>query len=116
MKTLLPLLALLVSQSFTGPTHGAEAEAPAAFELHRIFNMEGPDRVAVESPYGAHPLYMEKAPLMDATSLESATATPGRRGWEIIVTLTKPGGKLFLAITSKNVGEQIGILCDGKLL
>lgn len=113
-RTLLVSLSLVLASLVDAAE--AELPAPRPFELHRVSSRESPGMVAVPSPQGPTQLYMEKTVLMDETSLKSAKASKGRNTWEVQVTLTAAGAKLLQAITTKNVGEQIGIVCNGNLI
>lgn len=115
IKALLASLAALSSLTVLAT---AQTAVPHPFELHRIFDEAGPDRTETKPANDpkARTVYLEKVSLMDESGIESAQAASGRYGWEILIALTPKGSKQFTAITTDNVGKQIGIVLEGKFV
>jgi len=60
---------------------------------------------------------LEPEVLMDAKSVALAKADKGYAGaFQIALTFTPAGAKVFADLTRKNVGRRLAILIDGKVL
>ncbi len=114
----LPLLVLgLLASSFVA----AYAE-DRALEMRAIVpdGTEGAVKLKLRSSAaGAAPqeLSCGKEVLLDSSIVKEAYARQDPLvGWTVSVTLTDEGKKKFLEVTTKYVGQRIGIISDGHLI
>jgi preprotein translocase subunit SecD len=70
----------------------------------------------VDGNADAEPLYVQKAPLMDATAIQSAdVVTDASTGSpQIEVVLTEQGRQLFAKATKENLNRRLAIVLDGQ--
>jgi preprotein translocase subunit SecD len=93
--------------------------ASAVFQICLVVKNPSIDSVemAVTNNDFINTLQVQKTPLLDATSVESAYVTHDvpNRPW-VGITFTAAGAKQFAEITRQHIGDQLAIVVDGKLL
>ncbi len=61
-------------------------------------------------------VFVEKEVLMDSRDVQSAVAALSPKGWVILLDFTPEGSRKFAKVTEANVGKQMAMISDGKLL
>ncbi|MDR1255740.1 MAG: protein translocase subunit SecD [Puniceicoccales bacterium] len=85
--------------------------APIGYELLTIEREDGSSGEIVEVPY-----FVKKLPEMTGKMVKSARVAMDQFGsFEVGLSMTDAGAKLFEKITTNNMGRQLGIVLDGKL-
>jgi preprotein translocase subunit SecD len=72
----------------------------------------------LKAPQPAQKLHVQKAALLDQTSLKEAFAAVQGPDGEVAITIvfTPAGTEKFAQVTRDNIGERLAIVIDGKLL
>ncbi|MDR2721067.1 MAG: protein translocase subunit SecD [Puniceicoccales bacterium] len=84
--------------------------APIGYELLTIEHQSASGEI-IEIPY-----FVKKLPEMTGKMVKSARVGLDQfGGFEVGLTMTDSGAKLFEKITANNIGRQLGIVLDGKL-
>ncbi|MDR0680165.1 MAG: protein translocase subunit SecD [Puniceicoccales bacterium] len=85
--------------------------APIGYELLSVEHEDPNTGEIIETPY-----FVKKLPEMTGKMIKSARVGMDQfNGFEVGLSMTDAGAKLFEKITTNNIGRQLGIVLDGKL-
>ncbi|MDR0595150.1 MAG: protein translocase subunit SecD [Puniceicoccales bacterium] len=85
--------------------------APIGYELLSVEHEDPSTGEIIETPY-----FVKKLPEMTGKMIKSARVGMDQfNGFEVGLSMTDAGAKLFEKITTNNIGRQLGIVLDGKL-
>jgi hypothetical protein len=99
---------------------GRGAPAPLLLEMRRVLEPTETNRPAdtYPSPHGGEPLRVEKAVLLGDNVLEKSRLSWSEQNktWEIEILFTPAGTRQFADVTRTNLGRQLAILFNGRVL